>query len=655
MRWLLVPIWILGAFAQQPAAPAKAAEPAPAPAPTADDWLTGDVEFGYRWVPGVGGNFQSYRSIVNLGEGPKLLGLNFTIADPKQKLFDRIDGRMYNWGGDPYNTAHLGILKRGVYDFNFNYRNIAYFNALPSFANPFAPAGFDENSFDTQRRFTDFSLDIFPGKHIIPYLAYSRDHGQGRGIATFVQDGNEFAVPDTLDDNTNNFRGGVRFEYNRWHLTVEQGRTSFDDDQALYENVFNTGNRSTPFLGQPLTLSKLTAAYRINGDANYTRAMITASPLSWLNVSGQFLYSQPQTNATYTSAATGNFVAISQLLFYSGQTDLGIGAAKQPHVTANAGFEMRPFRRLRIIESWITDRFHDAALGTFATTIVPAAPAPPATTAASLPARQIVNYNQNQVDVLYDITSKITLRGGYRRVWGDATVPAGQLSQLGDYVSGQLGRNAGIAGLTFRKSQKLSTNLDFEGASSDRIYFRTSLNTYYKVRARARYQPITSLSLQANFALLSNQNPTPGINLDFLGLDGSLALYWTPASGKRITAMGEYDRSTVRSNINYLLPPFFTPSVSAYRDFAHTATSAVDVMLPGYAGLAPKLTVGGSLFISSGSRPTRYYQPLFRMSVPVSKRVNWNTEWRYYGFGEAFYLYEGFRAQVIQTGLRVSK
>jgi hypothetical protein len=61
----------------------------------------------------------------------------------------------------------------------------------------------------------------------------------------------------------------------------------------------------------------------------------------------------------------------------------------------------------------------------------------------------------------------------------------------------------GLAGLTFRPWQKLSVNLDYEGASSDRIYFRTSLNDYYKLRARARYQVAASLMLQANFQVLT--------------------------------------------------------------------------------------------------------------------------------------------------------
>jgi len=210
----------------------------------------------------------------------------------------------------------------------------------------------------------------------------------------------------------------------------------------------------------------------------------------------------------------------------------------------------------------------------------------------------------------------------------------------------------GLAGLTFRPSQKLSVNLDYEGASSDRIYFRTSLNEYSRARARARYQATTSLMFQANFQVLNNQNPAPDIKLDFESRSNSLAVYWTPASAKRISMMGEYDRSTLRSDIQYL-GLFLAPGTSSYRDNAHTASSAIDVALPGLNGA--KLTLGGSLFLSAGSRPTHDYQPLVKLSLPLQKHVYWNTEWQYYGFGESFYLYEGFRTHIFQTGLRVTR
>jgi hypothetical protein len=668
MRYLLALTLIVPALAQQPepakpdaqaaAAPAKTESPAP---PATEDWLTGSVDFGYRWVTDAG-NFQAYRSVVNLGEGPKLTGLDFTILDPKKRLFDRLDARANGWGGDPYSTAHVDARKFGVYDFSFDYRNLAYFNALPSYSNPLAPAGFNEQAFDTRRRNTSFSLDLRPGKRIIPYLAFDRNSGYGHGVETWVQDSNdEFAVPTLLRDSTNNYRGGVRMEWcNCVHVTLEVGGTTFKDDDLASASGTNYGDRTSSLLGQTLVLNSLQQAYGIRGSSIYTKALATASPFSWLNLYGQFLFSEPKVDVHYTDLAKGNFALLSQLLFYSGQQNLGTGAANQPHTSANAGFELRPFRRLRIVESWMTDRYHDTA------SPVAIAPmsgvlsgAPPTVTNLGFldtPPNytQVVNYNQQQTDVLFDLTSKLTLRGGYRYVWGDATVLAGQLSQSGTLASGQLSRNVGLAGLAFRPSQKLSVNLDYEGASSDRIYFRASLNDYYKLRARARYQLAASLMLQANFQVLNNQNPAAAIQYDFGSRDNSLAVYWTPAGGKRITLMGEYDRSSLSSSVNYL-GLFLSPAVSYYRENAHTASSTIDIALPGYAGLTPKLTAGGSLFLSSGSRPSRYYQPLVRLSLPLQKHVYWNTEWEYYGYGEQFYLYEGFRAHVFMTGLRLTK
>ena len=256
MRLLPIFLMILPVFGQQPAeqakpveqakpagqtAPAAAtppAEQAPAaasdekaaasPAPSTESWINGSVDFGYRWVPDVVGNFQQYRSVVNLGEGPKLFGFDLTLQDPKKRLYDTLILRGMGFGGDPYNTAHVDARKMKLYDFRADYRNIAYFNAVPSFANPNAPAGFNERSFDTRRRASSFELDLFPGSRIVPYLAYDRNSGHGRGIETWVLGAtNEFPIPYTLYDKTDSYRGGVRFEFNRFHVTLEQGGTTF--------------------------------------------------------------------------------------------------------------------------------------------------------------------------------------------------------------------------------------------------------------------------------------------------------------------------------------------------------------------------------------------------------------------------------------------
>ncbi|HYW44729.1 MAG TPA: hypothetical protein VE959_17840 [Bryobacteraceae bacterium] len=642
--------------AQPDQAPAKTeAKPAENPAPpAAEQWISGSLDFGYRWLTDIHGSSDEYRSVVNLGEGPKLFGVDLTIQDPNKRLFDRIDAQAYGWGGDPNNTARVNARKQGVYDFTFDYRNIAYFNAVPSYSNPLAPAGFDQQSFDIHRRMAGFHLDVSPGKRFSTYVDYERNSGSGHGIDTWVQDANNsFAVPTTFRDGTGNARWGEHIEYNRFHFTLEFGDTSFTDDQQANWSGINLGSRTTPLpFGAASSLTGLSQAYGVRGSGTYEKGLFTARPASWIDVYSQFLFSQPKTTVNYQDLAYGNFENAAALLLYVGQSNLGTGAAIQPHVSGNAGFELRPMRRLRVIESWMTDRFHDASSSLVTQQLLLGGAGPNQNLQAALNYGQYVNYNQQQTDVLFDLTSKITLRGGFRYIWGDASVLAGELSQLGTLVSGQLSRTVGLAGLTFRPSQKLSVNLDYEGASSDRIYFRTSLNEYSRARARARYQATTSLMFQANFQVLNNQNPAPDIKLDFESRSNSLAVYWTPASAKRISMMGEYDRSTLRSDIQYL-GLFLAPGTSSYRDNAHTASSAIDVALPGLNGA--KLTLGGSLFLSAGSRPTHDYQPLVKLSLPLQKHVYWNTEWQYYGFGESFYLYEGFRTHIFQTGLRVTR
>ncbi len=136
----------------------------PPPPPAETDWLSGYIDLGYRWVTGPGGNFQEYRSVVNLGDGPKLFGADFTIQDPKKRLFDVLTVRGIGWGDDPYTTANVEVRKSKVYDFRFDYSSIALFDAVPSFANPSSPLGFDEQTFDTRRRAASFELDLFPDR-----------------------------------------------------------------------------------------------------------------------------------------------------------------------------------------------------------------------------------------------------------------------------------------------------------------------------------------------------------------------------------------------------------------------------------------------------------------------------------------------------------
>jgi hypothetical protein len=640
MRYGIALLMAAAAFGQTP----DASEP----------WINGSVDFGQRFRTDVRGSKETYRSIVNLNEGPRLFGFDFTInKEDCLCLFDRIDARGANWG-DPYNTAYISVLKRGVYNLRFDYRNILYFNALPSFANPGAPSGFNEQWSDVRRRMANVTLDLFPNSRIQPYLAYERNSGNGTSITTWSQDvTNEYPVPTLRRDKTDVYRGGLRFQLNRFHLTLEGGKTAFKDDDAVYADNIGTGNRSAKYFGQALSLSHLQESYGIRARSSYAKAFFTASPFRFLDVSGQFTFSEPKTTVSYVDVGIGNLTQLTTLLLYSGQMDNITGSANKPHLSGGAGFELRPFRRVRIVESWSTDRFHDSAYSTLVQTIYLSA-----MRGLSLDPTvsdwQKVNYNRNQADLFVDVGFGLTLRGGHRYEWGDATVRSSPFSQTGALEDGQLRRQTAIAGFNFRPIRKVSLNTEYESAQTVRTYFRTSLYNYDRLRARAKWQIAEPLSLQANFGMLENKNPVPGLQYSFRSRDESVSLNWSPKDGKHVSVIAIYDRYKYDSSLNYLLPPFLTAATSDFHDAAHLATAMVDLTGPKFLNSA-KLTLGGSLTVSNGTRASRYYEPLGRLSLPIGKHVYWNTTWQWYGFNQSLYLYEGFRTHIFQTGLRLTK
>jgi hypothetical protein len=627
------------------------------PVPTSEPILTGWVDLGYRWRTDVGGSFDAYRSIIDLGSGPKLFGTEFTIADPKHRWFDTIQVHANTWGDEPSSSLHLEAKKSSIYDFNADYRDFAYFNFLPSYADPLLGKGIvlNEQSFDTRRKIAALSLDIRPGHWWTPYFGWDHDSSSGNGASVFVSNGNEYPVPDVLRDSTELYRAGVRFEKPRFHVTLEEGGTAFKSDQSLFQGpgAVNFGNVSRPLFGETLNLTSLLAAYGVTGASAYTKALVTVNPAPWIDIYGQFLYSQPDSHINYEQSNTGNLYLQSQVLFYSSEQQLTAAVAKQPHTSASLGAEIRPLKRLRITESWLTDRLHDAGsaastqslLGTFGTIPLDSLLA---TTLAS-------NYSQEAIDAFFDVSSKLTVRGGYRYVWGDARYAFLPPEGLASSDKEELRRNVGVGSVTFRPIQKISVTGEFEGASSSGVYFRTSLYTYQKLRAQAHYQPLPSLSVTADFTLLNNQNPLAGAHYDYTSHQESLSLYWSPRGGKIFDIQGSYSRSDLRSNISYLEPQTDSPLLSAYRDNAHTATALIDLKWPRAGRFAPKLSAGGSLFISSGSRPTTYYQPIAKLWVHLGKHASWFSEWRYYGYGETFYLYEGFRTNLVTTGVRITR
>ena len=248
---------------------------------------------------------------------------------------------------------------------------------------------------------------------------------------------------------------------------------------------------------------------------------------------------------------------------------------------------------------------------------------------------------------MYDLRPAITLRGGHRYVWGDAEVREPTL-QLSPHLGG-LRRHVGLAGARV-KVGAVSVNVDFEASPGDQALFRTSLMEYQRGKIRVRYRLSPSMTVNGSFSILNNQNPSPDVEFDLRSRQSSVSFLWTPSNNSRFSVLTDYTRSTIRTDLPIVVPPFLQRELARYRDRGHHGGAYVDVKLYRSA----RVGFGGSLSINAGSRPTKYYQPRVRLAIPFSRRGSWISEWRWYSFVEDQWAFENFRTHVFSTGLRLA-
>ena len=178
-----------------------------------------------------------------------------------------------------------------------------------------------------------------------------------------------------------------------------------------------------------------------------------------------------------------------------------------PHTSANIGWEIRPLRRIRILQSWSTDRLHNS--GSAAETDTLLAIGSSNVIADALQSSLATNYSQADTSILAEVSRTVNIRGGYRYVWGDASDAVLPAEGLITITRRFMHRQVGMGASTWRLAQKLSFTGEFEIGSSGGAYFRTSLYNYKKARAMGRYQLLSTLNLSGDYNVLSNREPDP--------------------------------------------------------------------------------------------------------------------------------------------------
>jgi hypothetical protein len=576
-----------------------------APLAAQEEARQGSVEFGYRAVSGPAGSSDAYRSIVNLGEGPKLFHLDFLAPREKNKLFDRLSLRADSWGGEPYNTANFEMSRTDWYRLTASYRNLAQFNRLPSFA-------LGAQALDLRRRDGEFEFEFRPRAAISPFVAWSAASGLGSGLTHFVLTGNEYPVAGRLEDRTDLVRGGVKLTSRRAHAIIEQGGLRFRQNDSWLETRSNPGDVTTPYIdGQPLRLDSLDMRYRIRGTGYYSKAVGSISAARWLDVSGSYLYSRPSNDVNYTEQAAGHLVATQNGAFTS--------TSRLPHSSGWVTAELRPLERIRFVESWLTDRLNNSFD----------------------PLRW--TWSRQQIEGFVDVVKGLNIRGGHRYEWADAEA---RIPKLGGPGESHLRRHVGLAGARYQAGRGFVAHAEAEIGRSSDAFFRTSARDYLRLRGQARIQPVKDVSLAGHWTVFDNTNPSPLGRYDWLSRSTGITAAWLPKDGQRFSIWTGYTRATIASDIPYLVPQSFTPARSIYHERSHTVTALAE-----FVHKRARLSAGGSAFVASGTRPTRLYEPTGRVLVPLRPRLSAKAEWRYQGFAEPGFFFDAGPSLPGRTGL----
>jgi hypothetical protein len=182
----------------------------------------------------------------------------------------------------------------------------------------------------------------------------------------------------------------------------------------------------------------------------------------------------------------------------------------------------------------------------------------------------------------------------------------------------------GLAGITVRPIRKARSTW-ITKAPSQRAYFRTSLYTT-TAPASAPAARCSRRSRCRATSASSNENPSPDARYEFSSRESALGLL---TLGRQESERDGRVHAVHPDDIDHRVPQQLSLlERSFYRDKANTATDG-RAGAARYAKLTLRLSLGGSLFVSAGERPTRYYQPMGR--PPLEKRVYRITEWRWFG------------------------
>ena len=225
------------------------------------------IEFGYRFTD-ITGNLQTYNTMVNLQDGPRLL--NFTTEmrslDNRGTFFDRFYFSNFGYGGDPNVVTVLRVSKNKWYAFNAMFRHDENLWDYSLLANPFNPAPTVANAppnfnpvvnapasvagtqviamsphyFNTRRNMQNYGVTFLPQSKIRFRVGYDLNTNEGPDYSSIHQGTEQFLLQN-LSATLTQYRLGVDFRF------LPKTNISYDQIWSYYKTDPGTTDQNQQF------------------------------------------------------------------------------------------------------------------------------------------------------------------------------------------------------------------------------------------------------------------------------------------------------------------------------------------------------------------------------------------------------------------------
>jgi len=422
----------------------------------------GDFLFGFRYVDKSGPGAQyKYKEDINLQRGIRLSNFNLSYVPDNglKKYFDRLDVRVLNLGGDPYESISVGLQKYGRYQMQFDRRKSAYF--YQDLTQTEVGALYDLHMLDFDRVQDSGSAKIVLSKAINLFFDFNRYTKKGASTTSLDVERVEYRFEKPVQEESREASLGLDFRFGRYSVVLEEKFLDYNNENSYFLPGYSDGGAEAEY-PSALNYFTMNQPYDLSGNRHSLR--FTAQPSSRFLLSGYGQIYNLDEDLTYSESAAG--------LTYLGRrfqyANSGTGRFERDINQAGLDLHYLLFSRFSLIGAIRHQNFDQTGN----------------LTVDGETTYQDIGYDTLGADLggQWEISPNLILTLGYRYESRDL-----QNLETVDYEVNTT-KNGGFGNVRWDLSRALKLTFDYEHSGYQNPYTLISPSSYDRLRMTAKYQ-----------------------------------------------------------------------------------------------------------------------------------------------------------------------